>query len=132
MTDWGTATFDNDAASRWIEAFVAEPSADALQQVFDQAEDARVDVDLAHAVLSAAEVVAAWCGRPAPDLPVNLTPWLMGRSQALPRELVGAAKDAVLVIGRDSHLREQWRERQKLEAWESELLALVERLGTHL
>tara|TARA_R110002126_G_scaffold66038_12_gene168010 strand:+ start:477 stop:905 length:429 start_codon:yes stop_codon:yes gene_type:complete len=127
--DWGTATFDSDAAIQWVEGFALTPSVGALESALDGVTDSIDDLGAAHAVLAAAEVVAAWCGRPAPDLPVPLTPWLMGRSESLPRDLVAQAHAATLAVSHTSALREQWRARNKLKAWESDVQALVERLG---
>jgi hypothetical protein len=132
MTDWGTATFDNQAAIAWIEGFVAEPHEAAIRAGLAEVEQRDEDEDAGHRVLAAAEVVAAWSGRPAADLPVSLTAWLMGRSQSLPGDLVQEARAAVTAVGRGSLLRERWRERHRLDAWESELLALIERLGAPL
>ena len=136
MSTWGIRTFENDDATDWIDGFARDPNPRSLAQALlisgsptDEVPSALPAQD-AHIALAAAEVIAAWCGRPAPELPPSVTAWLLGRTEAVTSDLLSDARNAVERIAKHSDLREAWDSSHKLKAWQGALDDLRERLGT--
>ncbi|MBK8978357.1 MAG: DUF4259 domain-containing protein [Planctomycetes bacterium] len=128
MGRWGIGPFDNDHAADWLyelaEADDAEVLRDALGSALGAAIPDEIDSALA---LAAAETVAAWCGRPAPELPEEVTEWVLTRARA-PREIVDLAWRAVDRVGRSSVMREVWLAEDDASAWVDYVTGLAERL----
>lgn len=135
MGTWGIRSFENDDATDWIDGFARDPDPRSLAEALLASRPIEDEVpsvlatEEAHIALAAAEVIAAWCGRPAPELPPTVTAWLMGRTQAVTSDLLEDARQAVERIAKRSHLREDWASLHKLEAWQGALDDLRERLG---
>ncbi len=136
MSTWGIRTFENDDATNWIDGFARDPNPRSLAEallISGSPEDelpSAPPAQEAHIALAAAEVIAAWCGRPAPELPPSVTAWLLGRTEAVTSDLLEDARNAVERIAKRSDLREIWESSYKLEAWQGALDNLRERLGT--
>ena len=136
MGTWGIRTFENDDATDWIDGFARDPDPRRLAQALAPIEPGEDEIPAAlpaqdaHITLAAAEVIAAWCGRPAPELPPAVTAWLMGRTQTVTSDMLEDARNAVERIAKRSELREDWESSRKLEAWQGALDDLRERLGT--
>lgn len=127
-TVWGSASFDNAAASAWIEAFAEAPSEARLEGALrgwpaDQSREA------AQVAIAAAEAVAAWRGAASPELPSSLGRFTFGRSEALGAELLGRARRTVAAIRDVSALRDHWRARRRLQDFEGRMDDLLGRLG---
>lgn len=135
MGTWGIRTFENDDATQWIDGFAREPDPRSLAEALLASRPAADGVSpalptqVAHIALAAAEVIAAWCGRPAPELPPTVTAWLLGRTQAVTSDLLEDARQAVERIAQHSDLRQDWESSHELEAWQGALDDLRERLG---
>lgn len=135
MASWGIRTFENDEATRWIAEFVESPEAASLLATLQA-------VGATHAVgapspqdpsaseaLAAAEVVAAWCGRPAPEVPPQLTAWLLGRTDAVTREVLEEARRAVDSVLESDLLRAEWERSDEHHARRGAVEELRQRLG---
>jgi len=135
MGAWGIRTFENDAASDWIADFAERPDPRRLARALAPAEAAagdtsvELDAEDASVALAAAEVVAAWCGRAAPELPPQVTAWLLGRTDAVTGPILDHARRAVVAVARRGELRELWRDTDSFEAWLGAVEELRERLG---
>lgn len=129
MGTWGTAAFDNDAASDWLAELEgtddAGPVEEALRDVAEN--EGYVDADEAQPAVAAAEVVAAMRGRPSPDLPAEARAWAAGQGRP-EAALVELARAAVARVRRDSELKELWEEGDPSE-WEGALDDLAGRLS---
>lgn len=128
MGSWGTRTFENDLALDWLDTFAATPSSARLREALSPDGLAR-GADEGSVALAAAEVVAAWCGRPAPEIPPPVTAWLLGRTEGVTEEILETARTVVETVLADSELRELWEEAGELEAWRGALEDLRRRLG---
>ena len=132
---WGIRSLENDRASAWIEEFAAAPDPERLRDALDPGQAAageaggRLEVSLCHVALAAAEVVAAWCGRPAPELPPQVTAWLLGRTAAVTGEILAKARGTVDGILEGSELRGLWEAAGELPAWTGAMEDLRRRLG---
>lgn len=128
MAAWGIRSLENDEAAAWMARFAARPDPAALEAAFD-ALDEDEGVATARAALAAAEVVAAWFGRPAPEIPPPVTAWLFGRRAALEEALLVRARGAVDRVAGAGELRRRREETGELVAWTSALEELRARLG---
>ncbi len=127
MTAFGIRTFETEDATEWLDTFIETPDAAILRSALDLPE--RPDLKASRLALAAAEVVAAWCGRPAPEIPPQLTAWMLGRTQAVNERALELARSAVDNVLADSGLRESWESYGELEAWRSAVVDLRHRLG---
>jgi hypothetical protein len=134
MGAWGPTAFENDDALDWMSELVEgsdlAPLVAALASVTDEvATGEDIDDSDGSNALAAAEVVAALRGRPAADLPEELSEWL-SRQQAPDPHLVARARTAVkAVLGPHSDLRELWHESPDFAVWEANVKNLLARLG---
>jgi hypothetical protein len=131
MGAWAHGGFDNDDALDFASELVAgqtwEPVSEALASVIE-AEDGYVEAPEASTALAAAEVVAAAVGRPAAQLPAEVTAWVA--SAAAPEaELVGRARRAAERVLGDSELADLWGESPDSALWRREVEGLLGRLG---
>lgn len=124
---YGIRTFESDEATEWLDAFNEAPSSAALERALQVGE--RADVKTSLEALAAAEVLAAWCGRPAPEIPPTLTAWMLGRAAAVNLDSLEAARAAVDRILADSELRRTREEYGELAAWRGAVMDLRHRLG---
>lgn len=125
---WGSASFDNQAASTWIEAFAEGPTDSGLEAAL-RGWPADQRIEAARIAIAAAEAVAAWRGAASPELPASLGRFTFGRSEALPPDLLRRARRTVAAIRDVSALRDHWRARGRLQDFEGRMDDLVARLG---
>ncbi|HEX8327641.1 MAG TPA: DUF4259 domain-containing protein [Hymenobacter sp.] len=134
MGVWGVGSFENDQAYNWLNDFLAHPSREPLQEVFDYVLNQRdfLDSPESLAALAAAELVAAQLGRPSHDFPPDLD---VAQTLAFPvdPELTETATRAVghiLYSPGYSELRELWQEagNNEYNSWENAVYNLIERL----
>lgn len=136
MGAWGAGSFENDDALDWAAdvkalADLERPFEEltALDEDPEATEEPYVDVDLASAVIAAAESVAAMMGRIAPDMPEDLQKRLekLGQPDAA---LVEKAKFAVSRVLMDSELLELWSEDEDdPNEWNIAITGLIDRLN---
>ena len=135
MSAWGIRTFENDDASDWIADFAEKPEEARLVAAIAPVEAAMGDSDAyleapdACVALAAAEVVAAWCGRPAPELPPPVTAWLLGRTEAVTGPILDRARKVVDEVLLRGELKDLWTESNEVEAWRGAIEDLRRRLG---
>jgi hypothetical protein len=125
---FGIRTFETDDATEWLDRFAAEPDIGMLRTALQLGE--HPDLRSARLALAGAEVVAAWCGRPAPEIPPQVTAWLLGRTAAVSERALDMARAAVDQVLADSALRDSWEEYGELHAWRSAVVDLRQRLGS--
>jgi hypothetical protein len=115
MGTWGTGAFDNDLAAD-MAANLDEEGISVVQAAltFRSAPD-QLDAICAAEVVAAAEIVAAFLGRPADDIPDEVVEWIAANElaeseitflQALSSRLIE------LVIREDCELFMLWRKNQ--------------------
>jgi hypothetical protein len=136
---WGAGALENDIAADWvwqIQDAGSEQNAigvieSALREASEVPADEYLDADAGSCALAAAEVVAAALGRPADDLPENVTEWLTGHAQAVPETYGEKARAAVArTSGANSELAELWAESDGAQEWLAQVRGLLGRL-TH-
>jgi hypothetical protein len=128
---WGTGPFENDDAMD----FIAELQADgiwvlrgALEEVALLEPEGYVAAPSSSRAIAAAEVLAAARGRPAPDLPSEVTDW-RSRAPGVDDRLLPLASKAIARILDGSELKELWHASEEGPAWEKRVADLSERLG---
>ncbi|BET66532.1 hypothetical protein ASA1KI_14500 [Opitutales bacterium ASA1] len=129
---WGEGSFDNDSALDWVENELRVHGSAAIRRaVAPIASGSRyVDADEASSVVTACEVLAAWQGRPAKDLP-DFVAAIVKRFSGEPREeLREMARKALDRVVRDSELKDLWAEGggEPFEAWKRAMAELRGRL----
>jgi len=131
MGTWGTGSFENDQALDWVADLDVE-GASLLEEclsVDDNVEylDAGVGCD----AIAAAEVVAALMGRPAGNLPEELTAWVAGQRGKVDPDRFRSKALALLqaVLGAKSELNELWAENEEdCPTWRAGVEDLIGRL----
>lgn len=132
MGAWGIGSFDNDSAMDWVIDLEKSSDTALLREVLGPWErDSDYlnggDGDMG---LAAAEVVAAWLGRPALELPEEVALWVEGHKDLDLTPFIG---QAILMIDRvlsdQSELNELWAENmEKYPSWKAGVLDLRKRL----
>jgi Domain of unknown function (DUF4259) len=135
MGAWGAGSFDNDDAVDWVgdlgrsaDGRLIRAALDAVGRLdpadYLEAPDASVAV-------AAAEVVAALRGRPAADLPQEVTTWVQAHGRSgVADDLRAAARAAVARVEASSELRDLWDETDDAgAAWRQQLGDLLARLA---
>jgi hypothetical protein len=129
---WGEGSFDNDSALDWVENELRVRGSAAIHRtVAPVASGSRyVDADEASSVVAACEVLAAWQGRPAKDLPDFVAEMVKGFSGEPRDELRELARKALDRVVRDSELKDLWSEGggASYEAWKRAMTDLRGRL----
>lgn len=127
MGAWGSGVFDNDCSEDWLDAFLEEPGRSRIHEAFEELRESGTDdFDACCEALAAAEVVAALNGKPAGELPEELTEWLRKAAFAPSKTLYSHAAVAVSKILKNSELAELWGED---ESWRRNVEDLLRRLG---
>lgn len=150
MGTWGAGSFENDSASNWLANLresgdasliraalsrvvehggTKQSSAAAIERLFGRRR--RTDwltANVASQALAAAEVVAAWHGRPSANLPKNLIIWLQHHISSFEADLVLLAQKAVDIIKTNSELKDLWEEGDAAK-WKNAVEDLEQRLG---
>lgn len=131
MGTWGIDAFGNDDAMAWFAELEAEglPAAGAaVQAVLDLAPD-YLEAPICATALAAAEIIAALRGRPAAELPPDVSAWLARHAGTNPGdELTANAERAVDLVLAGSELSELWDESDEASAWRATVIDLLERL----
>jgi len=113
MGAWGAGTFDNDDALDWLDDLVDgadDAIRDALQTALESTGADPLEAPDASSALAAAEVVAAALGRPAADLPGEVSDWLEANGAKSAAALAPLARQAVERVRANSELRKLWEE----------------------
>jgi hypothetical protein len=133
MGAWGAGSFENDTALDWV--WDLQESTDlgaieaAISDVLDS--DDYLDADVGCIGLAAAEVIAALRGKPADDLPEEVSQWAASQEVVPNETLVRDCLAAVDKIRNDdiSELKELWEEDEDLPTeWHVVLDDLTARL----
>lgn len=134
MGAWGHGGFDNDGALDWLDNAATSPTtaiwrALLVARVVPTFVARLFEPDVSSPAVAAAEVVAAWAGRSARDLPpgaARLARELRGQPS---RRLVAFARGTVASIAADSGLREMWCEApEPCREWTQAMADLAGRL----
>jgi hypothetical protein len=150
MGTWGAGSFQNDWAMDWLgdlcEGQNDSPIRIALNSVVEHGgtkhsspsllERLRgrrrhtdwLKANVAAKALAAAEVVAAWRGRPSENLPDNLIVWLQQNKSSFSSEIVPLAKRAVSIVKINSELKDLWEEGDASK-WKNMVENLEQRLA---
>lgn len=134
MERWGTGNFENEFGADWVYT-IFEPgdhvpyvtaAVTALAGGTDGA-----DLKACAEGLAAADVIAAWLGRPGRDANDTVTVWTKAQAQkgAPAEELVANAKAVVNAVLGASALQASWAEDAKFADWQATQADLLERLG---
>lgn len=132
MGAWGAGSFQNDWAMDWLGDLCESGDASLIRIVLNKVvehggtkysspsllERLRgrhrhtnwLEARVAAKALAAAEVVAAWYGRPSETLPDNLMTWLQQNKSSCPPHIVLLAKQAVSIVKTNSELKDLWEE----------------------
>lgn len=135
MGAWGTGNLQNDAASDWVyELFEPGDHLPYIEKALQAAANAPADQYLASPPgcegLAAAEVIAAWLGKPGADANDTVTVWAKAQKAPPSGELVALARAVVeRVRGDQSELAELWNEGGPNAEWAGVLDGLLERLA---
>jgi hypothetical protein len=129
---WGCDSFGNDDAMDWVIDLEDADDLAPVRDAFAAAPPAGeyLEAPIASVGLAAAEVVAALRGRPAAELPEEVTAWVAAHAAPPDSALLARAREMVARVAESSELRELWDEAksQDREAW----LAGVADLGARL
>ncbi len=130
MGAWAHGGFDNDEALDFASELAAgktwEPVSDAIASLMG-ASDGYLEAPEASRALAAAEVVAAAVGRPAAQLPAEVTAWVASAAVPDP-ELIGKARRAVERVLGDSELADLWDGSPDSAQWRRDVEELLGRL----
>jgi hypothetical protein len=126
MGAWGPGSFDNDDALDWLDDLL-DGASDAIREALEATDAEELEAPDASSALAAAEVVAAAAGKPAPDLPGEVSDWLEEHGPKQATELAPLARRAAERIRRDSELRDLWEENDPT-AWFDAVDDLLARL----
>jgi len=129
MPGWGTGSFENEDAQKWLGKLSAL-RIDDLKQILGRAADQSdyLEAPDASIVVAAAEVLATMKGAPPEKLPREIVDWTTkGGSTAEINELAVRAVDKVR---RNSELKDLWLEADGLNEWTAALQDLQTRLSS--
>ena len=135
MGAWGAASFDNDDAVDWLadlsQSTDLRPIQAALEAVTRLDSASYLEAPEASAAVAAADVVAALLGRPAANIPQEVTTWVEAHRQlGVTDGLRTTAQRAVARVQAGSELRELWDESGDAGAtWREQLSDLMTRLA---
>ncbi|MBS2028501.1 MAG: DUF4259 domain-containing protein [Deltaproteobacteria bacterium] len=131
MGAWSASSFENDDAADWIYELEEADDLEILETTLESAaeNDDYLEAPEGSMAIAAAEVVAALLGKPAPELPDEVTAFV-ARMKAPPnRGLAELALKAVERVKTRSELQELWDEGENAKAWHALLADLSKRLG---
>ncbi len=133
MGTWAVHGFGNDEALDWLTDLFDERDVyfihNTLEIVVDFPLQEKVESWDCCCALAAAEIVAAACGQPSPDLPISVKVWLEAYQFKADEEAVTLARKAVERIQSDSGLKDEWLESSSSQDWLHCLQDLGCRLG---
>jgi Domain of unknown function (DUF4259) len=132
---WGEGSFENDAARDWAQdcaqGDLRGSGAEVVEAALQSALNSEfIEVDDGAVAVAAAEVIAAARGKPAADLPAELSAWLEQQSKPAIAALASKAREALERV-RDpkvSELQQLWAENSK-SRWPARVREVESRLG---
>jgi len=127
----GVGSFQNDDAGDWLDDLCVSDDASSLNFTL-ALEPARVhaDVGLSAEVIAACESVAALLGRPAPELPAELTAWVRENTNLDAGRYRSRCITLLQSILEDGGaLAMLWGERDLLAEWKREVEDVLQRIG---
>lgn len=131
MGTWGSGSFENDDAMDWVYELEERgvKALDAALSAISDDEEEYVEAPDAVNAIAAAEVVAAALGKPAKDLPEEVTAWVESKPKLKPN-LVTSAIAAVERVQQSSELKELWDDAdpKHAKAWSAGVADLLKRL----
>lgn len=134
MGTWGSGSFENDDASDWVAGFCDDPDEasiiDALSTPVET--DGYLEAPECNIAIAAAEVVAALHGTPNPDLPEEAKECMATLRINADGDMVALALRAIERIGRESELKELWKEGSDSDEWYKAIDDLKNRLGSDI
>ena len=132
MGAWGVKVFENDDAMDWVCDLEGFDNAAPLQAMFKEAaemdDSEGIESPEACELLAAAEVVAALDGKPAADLPEEVTEWLAKQGNPDVSAMKPLAAEIVKRVRDGSELSELWGETENLADWHKQVDDLLARL----
>ncbi|MCC2544829.1 DUF4259 domain-containing protein [Hymenobacter sp. BT175] len=129
MSAWGNFNFDNDDATDFAGDFMERPSeVQLLEALITAAEGENLEADEASQALAAAEIVAAWHGKPGSDFLPGLFSAIQHLDVSDEDELLDLARRAVQAVLQGSELVELWTENGELASWQAAQRDLLTRL----
>lgn len=133
MGAWGHTNFDNDDALDFLGGFREEPTENTLLEALTPVVEAGEEEDYveapdASAALAAAELVAAWRGNPAPNLPDGMPALLADLKVERMVDIQKVARKAVKQVLKESELQELWAEGGEPNEWQAVQRDLLSRL----
>jgi hypothetical protein len=134
MGAWGTGPFENDDALDFTSELQSDGASSiraALEAVALLEREAYLEAPDSSRAIAAAEVLAATRGRPAPDLPPEITDWVSSVPH-VDESLVPLAVVAMTRILEDSELKELWESSTDGPEWERRVADVRDRLAIGL
>lgn len=130
MAGWGTGSFENEDAQKWL-GELKSLGVEDLRQILRRAADEAdyLEAPEASVVVAAAEVVAALKGMPNEKLPREIAEWVGRTEGGSSPDLNELAVRAVEKVRRNSELKDLWLEAEGLNEWTESLRELQERLA---
>ena len=117
------------SAPEWIAALLRSHSTTLVDKTLAGLIDAEyAEADECYEALAAAEVVAALCGAPLPELPDDIAKWVEDHRKPLQSKAVETARAAVERVRTDSEIKQLWEEGEDRERFEAAVNDLLERL----
>jgi len=133
MPGWGTGSFDNEDAQRFLGELKAL-GIDDLRPILSRAADQEDYLEAREGSLAvaAAEVVAALVAiardeTASPAAPRQIFDWICKSKSGAPPDLVDLARRAVERVRTNSELKDLWLEAEGLNEWSASLRELEER-----
>jgi len=130
MSGWGMGIFENDDSLDWIYDLADAGSLARVSAALDviiRNKDEFLELSDCRIALAAAEIIAAMHGDPSPDLPEEAEEWI-GDKILENENLRAKAEDAVVLILRNSELKEKWECSVNFEKWQIKIQNLQKRL----
>jgi hypothetical protein len=126
---WGTASFENDDAKNWLGQLNNIAPKDLAKILTQAAESPEyLEAPAASVAVAAAEVIAAWNGFPAEELPVAIMEWTKRNQKISTPVLKALAVQALERVRRNSELKDLWMEADGLNDWTTAIQNLQSRL----
>jgi hypothetical protein len=129
---WGTASFENDAASEWF--YLVEEAVDpggliasALDRALGEAD--HLELDTASEAIAATELSASCAGQRPVRLPEPVQRWADAHPHQPHDSEIEQALQAISRIRSESELRDLWEEEGDESGWLREIDDLIARPG---
>ncbi|HEX7425191.1 MAG TPA: DUF4259 domain-containing protein [Terriglobales bacterium] len=131
MAGWGTGSFENEDAQKWL-GKLSLLGIDDLKQILSRAADQSdyLEAPDASIVVAAAEVLATMKGAPPEQLPREIVDWTTRTKGGSTAEINELAVRAVDKVRRNSELKDLWLEADGLNEWTAALQDLQTRLSS--